>query len=139
MKSFGSILSTMPWISVVCVCAGTVSRAADLTYAGLEQSVIAGLEGMKIPEPVSGDAFSNIVPAATTPSTFTFATEVRSSTPRVDRSRSYASADPFAGTRAVLPLLVLDLDPTRPVGVRPMTGRSVGARPSLPLARPESR
>jgi len=69
----------------------------------------------------------------------TFTTDARSSTPDAERARSYASADPFSGTRAVLPLLVADLSPNRSAGVRPLTGRSVGARPSLPLARPESR
>jgi len=123
----------------MCVCGSAVSRAADVSYAGLQQSVVTGLAVTQDLEPMATDVVPSRRLAAATPATFSFATEARSSTPDMDRSRSYASADPFASTRVVLPLLVLDLNPSRPSGLRPLTGRSVGARPSLPLARPESR
>ena len=136
MKFFGSALTTIAWSSIALVSVGTASRAADIAYGGLDRGVVTGLAGIQDFEPV------NAAPARLTPtaaSTFTYTIEARSSTPDADRSRSYASADPFSGTRAVLPLLVADLSPNRSAGVRPLTGRSVGARPSLPLARPESR
>lgn len=139
MKSFGSILTTMTWTSIVVACAGTVSRATDISYAGLDRSVVDGLAVMQDLEPVHVDTASVPRIAPNKFAAYTFTSEARSSTPELDRSKSYASADPFASTRAVLPLLVLDLIPNRSSGVRPLTGRSVGARPSLPLARPESR
>jgi hypothetical protein len=136
MKFFGSALTTIAWSSIALVSVGTASRAADIAYGGLDRGVVTGLAGIQDLEPVDA-APARLTPTAA--SAFTFTTEARSSTPDADRSRSYASADPFSGTRAVLPLLVADLSPNRSAGVRPLTGRSVGARPSLPLARPESR
>jgi hypothetical protein len=136
MKFFGSALTTIAWSSIALVSVGTASRAADIAYGGLDRGVVTGLAGIQDLEPVDA-APARLTPTAA--STFTYTIEARSSTPDADRSRSYASADPFSGTRAVLPLLVADLSPNRSAGVRPLTGRSVGARPSLPLARPESR
>lgn len=139
MKSFGSILTTLTWTSIAFVSAGTISRASDINYASLDRSVVSDLAIMQDLEPLSTPATPAMRPVPATSATYTFTTEARSSTPDVDRSKSYAAADPFASTRAVLPLLVLDVNPNKASGVRPMTGRSVGARPSLPLARPESR
>jgi hypothetical protein len=139
MKSFGSILTTLALTSIAFVSAGTVSRATDINYASLDGSVVNDFAVMQDLEPLPVPATPATRPVPTTSATYTFTTEARSSTPDVDRSKSYAAADPFASTRAVLPLLVLDVNPNKSSGVRPMTGRSVGARPSLPLARPESR
>lgn len=135
MKFFGSALTTLAWSCIALVSVGTASRAADIPYG----SVVSGLAGMQDLEPVNAAPARMTLTTPSTASAFTFTTEARFSTPDAERSRSYASADPFAGTRAVLPLLVADLSPNRSAGVRPLTGRSVGARPSLPLARPESR
>lgn len=137
MKCLGSILTTMTWTSVALVCAGTVARAGDITYGSLDQGVVDGLAMMQDLEPLDASAASRVASRKVTSSAFRV--EARSSTPDVDRSKSYTSADPFAGTRSVLPLLVADLNPQAMAVARPMTGRSVGARPSLPLARPESR
>lgn len=60
---------------------------------------------------------------------------VRSSVPAIDRSEEYLSRDVFANSKAIVPLLVEDLQPTAIAVVRPMSGRSVGARPSLPLTK----
>jgi hypothetical protein len=135
MKFSGSALTTIAWSCIALVSVGTASRAADISY----DSVVSGLAEMQDLEPIDASPARATPAARPSASAFTAITEARSSTPDADRSRSYASADPFAGTRAVLPLLVIDLSPNRSPGVRPLTGRSVGARPSLPLARPESR
>ena len=135
MKFFGSALTTIAWSSLALVSAGTASHAADIPYG----SVVTGFAVTRDLEPVNAAPARMTLTTPSTASAFTFTTEARSSTPDAERSRSYASADPFSGTRAVLPLLVADLSPNRSAGVRPLTGRSVGARPSLPLARPESR
>lgn len=135
-KTFGWLLCSMSWATVALVSVGTATRAEDVSLAGLGRGVVDGLAVMRDLEPVEGG-----VPALPTPkpSAYTFRSEARASTPEVDRSKSYASSDPFANSRAVLPLLVEDLTPGSAAVGRPMTGRSVGARPSLPLARPESR
>jgi hypothetical protein len=136
MKFLGSMLSTLSWTTVALVCAGSAVRAADMNLADLDRGVVDGLAVMRDLEPI--DAATPPRPASKL-SAYTFRTEARSSMPDVDRSKSYGEADPFANSRAVLPLLVDDLNPNQASYVRPMTGRSVGARPSLPLARPESR
>jgi hypothetical protein len=61
--------------------------------------------------------------------------QVRSSVPAVDRSEEYLPRDMFANSKAIVPLLVGDIDPAATAVVRPMSGRSVGARPSLPWTK----
>lgn len=131
-RSPGSMLS---WTTIALVCAGGVAHAEGMMPAVGGPGVIDGLAVMSDLEPID---VRPVEPAARL-SAYTVSTQARSSMPEVDRSRSYGVADPFASSRAVLPLLVDDLTPNRVVVARPMTGRSVGARPSLPLARPESR
>ncbi len=136
MKSLGSIRSVLSWTSLVLVCAGTAARGNDISLASLDRGVVDGLAAMRDREPldpVTAAEVSRKVSAST------FRVEARQSVPDVNRSRSYSVADPFACTRVVLPLLVVDLTPNQAAVARPLTGRSVGARPSLPLARPESR
>jgi hypothetical protein len=63
-------------------------------------------------------------------------TQLRSSVPAANRSQSlFGTGEVFANSAAVLPLLVADLEP--PIGPvsRPLSGRLVGARPSLPINR----
>lgn len=136
MKFFGSMRSALSWTTVALVCAGSAARAADMSLAAMNSGVVDGLAVMRDLEPI--DVATSPRPAAKV-SVYTFRTEARSSLPDMDRSKSYGETDPFASSRAILPLLVDDLNPNQASYVRPMTGRSVGARPSLPLARPESR
>jgi hypothetical protein len=63
-------------------------------------------------------------------------THLRASVPAANRSRSlFVGGDVFANSAAVLPLLVGDMGPAVSPVSRPMSGRLVGARPSLPLTR----
>jgi hypothetical protein len=63
-------------------------------------------------------------------------THLRASVPAANRSRSlFVGGDVFANSAAVLPLLVGDMGPAVSTVSRPMSGRLVGARPSLPLTR----
>jgi len=136
MKSFGSMLSTLSWTTVALVCAGSAARASDLTLSSVGGGVVDGLAVMRDLEPIDSTPAPRFTPKR---SATTFRTEARASTPETDRSKTYSAVDPFASSRVVLPLLVDDLVPGQASMMRPMTGRSVGARPSLPLARPESR
>jgi hypothetical protein len=61
-------------------------------------------------------------------------TVLRQSVPARDRAETYRTGELFRNTRVALPLLVADLEPRTTVA-RPMSGRSVGARPMA--ARPD--
>lgn len=127
--------SAWSWTAVALVCAASSARADGFADMSGGPGLVEGLAVMEDLDPVAGSRTDS------TPkiSAYAFRTQARSSLPETDRSRSYGAADPFANSRAVFPLLVDDLAPTRVATARPMTGRSVGVRPSLPLARPESR
>lgn len=63
-------------------------------------------------------------------------TGLRTSVPATNRSRSlFGSGEVFANSAAVLPLLIGDLEPPVAPVSRPLSGRLVGARPSLPINR----
>jgi hypothetical protein len=58
----------------------------------------------------------------------------------IPQVRPSGAPDVFTNTKSVLPLLVGDLEPhtVSYSSMRPMSGRSVGARPSLPWTKPMS-
>jgi hypothetical protein len=59
----------------------------------------------------------------------------RQSLPARDRSLTYRSAELFALSKAAVPLLVADLEPKQASVARPMSGHSVGARPTAAWTR----
>jgi hypothetical protein len=59
----------------------------------------------------------------------------RQSLPAQDRALSYRNADLFALSKSAVPLLVADLEPRQASVARPMSGRSVGARPAAAWTR----
>jgi hypothetical protein len=59
----------------------------------------------------------------------------RQSLPAQDRALSYRSSDLFALSKSAVPLLVADLEPRQASVARPMSGRSVGARPAAAWTR----
>ena len=61
---------------------------------------------------------------------------VRQSVPVRDRATNYRAAELFRNSKVALPLLVADLEPQVIFVPQPMSGRSVGARPSAPWTRP---
>ena len=63
-------------------------------------------------------------------------TALRTSVPATNRSRSlFGNGEVFGNSAAVLPLLIGDLEPAVAPVSRPLSGRLVGARPSLPINR----
>jgi len=64
----------------------------------------------------------------------TSAGSARQSVPALNRSESY-QGEIFRNTKIVVPLLVADLELRALSGVRPMSGRSVGATPSAHWTR----
>ena len=115
--------------------------AADRDPSVTGNSVVGDLAVMNDLEPLSAiaaltrnelSAAPTFVSAAVTPAD----TQLRASVPASNRSRSLvASGEVFANSAAVLPLLVGDMEPVVSTVSRPMSGRLVGARPSLPLNR----
>lgn len=73
------------------------------------------------------------------PAAYSIDAQPRLSMPAVDRSRSLVLENQFPNTKSIVPLLVSDMDLNAVAVDRPMSARSVGARPSLPLARPLTR
>ena len=61
---------------------------------------------------------------------------VRQSVPVRDRSVTYRTAELFRNSKVALPLLVADLEPHVISVPQPMSGRSVGARPSGSWTKP---
>ena len=59
----------------------------------------------------------------------------RQSLPARDRALSYRSSELFVHSKSAVPLLVADLEPRQASVARPMSGRSVGARPAAAWTR----
>jgi hypothetical protein len=126
-------------VAVLGVAAGSAG-AADLSPAFTGDSVIGDLARMNDLEPLAEIAamqqHESAIPTYARASTASADTHLRASVPASDRSQSlFVGGDVFANSAAVLPLLVGDMGPAVSPVSRPMSGRLVGARPSLPLNR----
>lgn len=95
-----------------------------------ELAGVADLEPVAVLEDVGIDAVAVETPAARAKS---FA---RQSVPARDRAGSYREGELFRNSKVALPLLVADLEPKVAASIRPMSGRSVGARPAAAWTRP---
>jgi uncharacterized protein involved in high-affinity Fe2+ transport len=126
-------------VAVLGVAAGSAG-AADLSPAFTGESVIGDLARMNDLEPLAEIAamqqHESAIPTYAKASTASADTHLRASVPATNRSQSlFLGGDVFANSAAVLPLLVGDMGPAVSPVTRPMSGRLVGARPSLPLNR----
>ena len=111
---------------------GVCAVAAD----GFADSLVAGLAGTTDLEPASAkEDFRGDVPAVA-PQSDRSKSFARQSVPARDRAAAYRDAELFRNSKAALPLLVADLEATVSAGLRPMSGRSVGARPAAAWTRP---
>lgn len=113
-----------------------VVHAGDLGLPHATQSdVVGSLSVMNDLEPSAGlPSLTQSVSVKAAP-IVTPGFQFRSSIPSVDRSQDYAARELFAHSKSVVPLLVGDIEPAAAPVVRPMSGRSVGARPSLPWSK----
>jgi len=93
-------------------------------------NLVVGLANSSDLEPVrtAAERGGESRPAATS------AGSARQSVPALNRSESY-QGEIFRNTKIVVPLLVADLELRALSGVRPMSGRSVGATPSAHWTR----
>ena len=126
-------------VTVLGVAAGSAS-AVDLSPAFTGDSVVGDLARMNDLEPLAEIAamqqHESAIPTYVRASTASADTHLRASVPASNRSQSlFVGGDVFANSAAVLPLLVGDMGPAVSPVTRPMSGRLVGARPSLPLNR----
>ena len=126
-------------VTVLGVAAGSAG-AVDLSPAFTGDSVVGDLARMNDLEPLAEIAamqrHESAIPTYARASTASADTHLRASVPASDRSQSlFVGGDVFANSAAVLPLLVGDMGPAVSPVTRPMSGRLVGARPSLPLNR----
>jgi hypothetical protein len=126
-------------VAVLGVAAGSAG-AADLSPAFTGDSVVGDLARMNDLEPLAEIAamqqHESAIPTYARASTASADTHLRASVPASNRSQSlFVGGDVFANSAAVLPLLVGDMGPAVSPVTRPMSGRLVGARPSLPLNR----
>jgi hypothetical protein len=140
MRSFfKSLIVHGSWSTVVVASIGT-AHAGDMAPGSFDAAnLVGGLAAMNDLEPLAEAAAiaqqkDRFVSARPAMPLIGAATELRASVPAVDRSRSLVSGgDVFANSKSVLPLLVSDMESVVSPVSRPMSGRLVGARPSLPL------
>jgi hypothetical protein len=126
-------------ISVVAVVAAvglqaTAAHAADGFQLPMNGSVISGFAVQSDLARTTAGSSAVVIPAARA-RTSTTSTMARQSVPDRDRAASYRGGELFANSKTVLPLLVADLQPRLASTARPMSGRSVGARPAAPWTR----
>ena len=136
-KSF--LRNSCSTVAVLGIAAGSAS-AGDVSPSFTGDSVVGDLARMNDLEPLAEIAamqrHESAIPTYARASSDSADTHLRASVPATNRSQSlFVSGDVFANSAAVLPLLVGDMGPAVSPVTRPMSGRLVGARPSLPLNR----
>ena len=128
VSGLGAVTAAMLTVSCGLPALGgdgfSVSRGIVADLAGG-----ADLEPLPAFEDMSVDMTAVETPAARTKS---FA---RQSVPARDRAGSYRDGELFRNSKAAFPLLVADLEPKVVAVLRPMSGRSVGARPAAAWTR----
>jgi hypothetical protein len=118
-------------VALTVASSGSPSEAGD----GFSGSLVGEFADMTDMEPLLAmDASGK---SAAKPRPASAKTGVRQSVPDRDRAASYRSDEFFGYSKVAVPLLVVDIEP-RQLGfdVLPMSGRSVGARPSAAWTRP---
>jgi hypothetical protein len=145
MRRFsGSWVSRGSWAALVTVAMTATGQAGGLSADGhTDGGVVGGLSVMADLEPLAeiaalqqGTILTDISVGKAFAKTDT---QLRSSVPALNRAQSYAPSEVFANSKAVMPLLVSDIEPVVVAVSRPLSGRSVGARPSLSFAKPLTR
>lgn len=137
-KSF--LRNSCSTVAVLGIAAGSAS-AGDVSQSFTGDSVVGDLARMNDLEPLAEIAAmqrheQSAIPTYARAASASADTHLRASVPAANRSRSlFVGGDVFANSAAVLPLLVGDMGPAVSTVSRPMSGRLVGARPSLPLTR----
>lgn len=139
----GSWVVRGSWAALATVVMTASGQAGGLSADDATGGIVGGLSVMTDLEPLAeiaalqrGTILTDVSGAKA------FAkpdTQLRSSVPALNRALSYAPSEVFANSKAVMPLLVSDIEPVVVAVSRPLSGRSVGARPSLSFAKPLTR
>jgi len=123
-------------ISLMALIALVAVRCPAEDEAGSIISGLADIGGMEtLTERGDGQAAATDT-AKTASVKASVGAKVRQSVPVRDRAATYRTAELFRNSKVALPLLVADLEPQVIFVPQPMSGRSVGARPSAPWTRP---
>jgi len=144
MRSFsGSWVVRGSWAALATVVMTAAGQAGGLSADDATGGIVGGLSVMNDLEPLAeiaavqrGTILTDVSGAKA------FAkpdTQLRSSVPALNRAQSYAPSEVFTNSKSVMPLLVSDIEPAVVAVSRPLSGRSVGARPSLSFAKPLTR
>jgi hypothetical protein len=127
----GSVGVAVAVTAMVIVGVGSAARASD----GFSGSLVGGFVNLNDMQPlaeIDSSARSSAPSRAAASRGLT-----RQSVPARDRAASYRSDEVFGHSKVALPLLVADLEPQQAgFDIRPMSGRSVGARPAAAWTRP---
>jgi hypothetical protein len=144
MRSFfGSLLfrGSCSAVTVIGVAASGVDAAEPSSgWRQTTSSVVGDFAVMTDLEPLSQVAAMRRDDLSASPTSVKTSasadTALRTSVPATNRSRSlFGNGEVFVNSAAVLPLLIGDLEPAVAPVSRPLSGRLVGARPSLPINR----
>jgi hypothetical protein len=120
--------------AVALLVVGSPVSGADDFLSSL--SVVGGLADTSDLQPLMQMEAAG-VSVSPTKSRATVGKQVRQSVPDRNRSTSYRTDELFRNSKVAVPLLVSDLESHRVVvDIQPMSGRSVGARPSAAWTRP---
>lgn len=131
-----SVLVCSVSLTAAIALAGATGYAEGIVESNAsDSSLIGGLAGVGDMEPVAGSGTQPAVQErADRPSAeevrASIRANVRQSVPTRDRAATYRTAEVFRNSKVALPLLVADLEPQVIVVPLPMSGLSVGARPS---------
>lgn len=137
MKRFFQAARSWTMTAVVGASAvGAYAEGLAPVFPGVGGSVVDGLALASHLDPLTTDQVRN---TEFKPAAYSIDAQPRLSMPATDRSRSLVSADLFPNSKSIVPLLVSDMNPNAVAFDRPMSARSVGARPSLPFVIPQSR
>ena len=138
MKRFFQAARSWTMTAVVGASAvGAYAEGLAPTLSGVGGAgIVDGLALASHLDPLTPDQVRN---TEFKPAAYSIDAQPRLSMPAVDRSRTLVAADLFPNSKAIVPLLVSDMNPNSTSFDRPMSARSVGARPSLPFVNPQSR
>jgi len=140
MRRFsGSWVVRGSWAALATVVMTAAGQAGGLSVEDATGGIVGGSSVMNDLEPLAEIAAvkrGTIVTDASGGNAFAKPdTQLRSSVPALNRAQSYAPSEVFANSKSVMPLLVSDIEPAAVAVSRPLSGRSVGARPSLPFVK----
>lgn len=135
-----SLIRPFPWAAtgllavMLVMLTGAIPALGDEVVFRGGRSLVGGLAVPSDLQATSGaESAPALLPLGVAP--VSRQSMARQSVPARNRSASYRDADVFTLSKFAVPLLVADLEPRISEVAQPMSGRSVGARPSAAWTR----